>query len=89
MLLVEQHAVARPAVGDAGGGLDGQHLELADAGGSAPSFAATSSSCERWSQAKRHQRGECRGRRVVAQWMWLIASSLRSARCGLPFFRKW
>ena len=27
-------------------------------------------------------------RRVVAQWMWLIASSLRSARCGLPFFRK-
>ena len=28
-------------------------------------------------------------RRVVAQWTWLSAASLRSARCGLPCSRKW
>ena len=29
------------------------------------------------------------GRRVVAQWMWLSVSSLRSAWCGLPWLRKY
>ncbi len=54
----------------------------------APASAAISSSCERWSIASAMIVGDC-GARVVAQWMWLISVSRRSALWREPCSRKY
>ena len=48
----------------------------------APASSAISSNWRAMVDGQRHQARRRRGRRVVAQWMWLSAASSRSARCG-------
>ena len=88
IFLVEQHAIAGPAVGDPRRRLYRQHLEGRDAlvVGAAPCRPSPRAGCDgRWQAPSA---AGCRARRVVAQWTWLIASSLRSARCLLPCFEE-
>ena len=85
---VDQHAEAGAAVRHLRRGLDGEHLEVGNALDRRADLLRHRLELHAVVDGERHERVGLSGRRVVAQWMWLMSSSKRRALWRLPAFRK-
>ncbi len=87
--LVDQHTIARPALGNAGGSRHGKALEGGDALFGNVEFACHIDQLRAVVDGQCHQQRDFAGKPGRAQWTWFRSASLRSARSLLPCLRKY